>query len=245
LIEDGYRSPFSDRFFKKYQFRTSADCPLTVERGEIPYLLELHWTIVQHSLKDEDATRNCWHHAQAQAKLGVEIFQMSPEWEFLYLACHAASHKWQTLKWIADIHDFCGTKSIDWASVAEKTERFDLGFTVHSTLAVCSYLYGQPAPREFRSASLPPGVRLFPDSLAADVAWTAPLFNPKLFSRPIEKFYWYMEMIFVARPADERAFHLPDSIDFLYFILRPVRLVFKYARLVISDICGQSRGRVG
>jgi hypothetical protein len=231
LLEDGYNSPFSNHFFEKYQFRTSADCPLRVERGNFPYLLELHWTMVQHSSKDQEATNDCWQDATARTKFDSEIFQMSPEWEFLYLACHAASHKWQTLKWIADINDCCLIKPINWASVAQKAERLGLGFTVESTLAVCAYLYGLSIPPEFSSASLPPGVRLFPDSLSLDVAWKAPLFNRRLLKSPLEKFYWYMEMIFIARPADEMAFHLPDSFDFLYFVLRPLRLVFKYARL--------------
>jgi hypothetical protein len=44
-----------------------------------------------------------------------------------------------------------------------------------------------------------------------------------------------MEMFFVARQADQMFFHLPDSLAFLYFLLRPLRLTFKWSRLFLSD----------
>jgi hypothetical protein len=166
---------------------------------------------------------------------------MTPEWEFLYLAGHAAYHKWQTLKWVADIHDLFVSAPIDWRSVQEKAELFDLDLSVESTLGVCSALYGTPTPANFPSAPLPAGVQLFPNSLNPSEAWNAPLFYPKLLKRPSEKLRWFAEMFFVARQADQMFFHLPASLDFLYFLLRPLRLACKWFWLFLSAGFNRSR----
>ncbi len=233
LLAHGYTSPFGEDFFLKHQFRSSADCPLQMEKGGLSYFLELHWTLRQHSSRDEGAVQDLWGQARSQDYFGAPGYGLSPEWEFLYLAGHAAYHKWQTLKWLADINDLCNTVSIDWNAVQDIAERFDLTVLAGSTLAVCSELLCTPLPAGFPAVAVPAGVPLFPHSLDPEEAWSAPLFYPQLLPRFSEKLRWFAEMFFVARMADRMAFHLPDSLDFLYFILRPIRLTAKWSRLFL------------
>ena len=234
LIDGGYTSPFAEDFFLDHQFHASADCPLLCQKGGVAYFLELHWTLLQHSSKDAEAMQDLWSHARPRDCFGVRAFSLTPEWEFLYLAGHAANHRWQTLKWVADIHDLCASAPIDWKCVREKAQKFDLDLVVGSTLAVCSALFGMATPANFSAATLPAGVQLFPNSLNPSEAWDAPLFYPKLLKSPSEKLRWFAEMLFVARQADQMFYHLPDSLDFLYFVLRPLRLACKWSWLFLS-----------
>ena len=243
ILANGYTSPFWEDFFAKHQFHTSADCPLLAERGGVSYFLELHWTLLQHSSKDAAAMEDLWSEARPRDFFGVQAHSLTPEWEFIYLATHAAYHKWQTLKWIADINDLCASASVDWLTVRKKATRFDLDLMVGPTLAVCSWLYGTPVPPNFPAVQLPDGVPLFPHSLDPAKAWNAPLFQAKLLKRPTEKLRWLAEMLFVARLSDQMTFHLPPSLDFLYFVLRPLRLVSKWTALVISAGFGRLRKR--
>ena len=234
LLTQGYTSPFTEDFFAHHQFHTSADCPLLPQKQTLPYIVELHWTLLQHSSKDAEAMRDLWFQARPRDFFGIPGLRTDPEWEFLYVAVHAAYHRWQTLKWVADIHDLCVSASIDWQKVKEKAERFDLDLVVGSTLTACSLLYGTPAPANLPAVPLPAGVRLYPNSLTPSEAWNAPLFYPKLLKRPSEKLRWFAQMFFVARVADRRLFHLPASLDFLYYVLRPLRLTLKWSRLFLS-----------
>ena len=245
ILADGYTSPFTEDFFVNHQFHTSADCPLQAQRGKLSYFLELHWTLLQHSSKDAEAMLDLWSQARPRDFFGIPAYSLSPEWEFLYLAGHAASHKWQTLKWIADIHDLCVSASIDWERVREKAERFDLDLAVGLTLAVCSLLYGTPARANFSAIPLPAAVQLFPNSLDPSAAWNAPLFYLQLLKRPSEKLRWFAEMFFVARLADQQLFQLPPSLDFLYFVLRPLRLTLKWSWLMLSAGFFSLRGWFG
>jgi hypothetical protein len=234
LIAHGYTSPFTEGFFANHQFRAGAECPLTPEDPAFSYQLEFHWTLLQHSRKDEPATQDLWSEARPKEFFGVRAYELTPEWEFLYLAWHAAHHKWHTLKWLADIHELCISTHIDWQQVREKTERFELDSVVGPTLTACSALFGTPAPADFPSRALPAGVRLFPNSLAASEVWKAPLFCPWLLKRPSERLRWFAEMIFVARLADNLFLPLPPSLSFLYYFLRPLRLAGKWSWLLLS-----------
>ena len=234
LLTHGYTSPFTEDFFAHHQFHTSADCPLLPQKQTLPYLVELHWTLLQHSSKDAEAMRDLWAEARPKDTFGVQAYSMTTQWEFLYLAGHAAYHKWQTLKWLADINDLCGSACIDGQKVREKAEKFDLDLAAGATLTACASLYGTPAPANFPAVPLPAGVRLYPNSLTPSEAWNAPLFYPKLLKRPSEKLRWFAQMFFVARLADRRLFQLPASLDFLYYVLRPLRLTLKWSRLFLS-----------
>jgi Uncharacterised nucleotidyltransferase len=231
LLDLGYTSPFSEDFFLKHQFLTSADCSLLNEESTLPYLLEVHWTLLQHSSKDQQVMQDLWSQARPQECSGSTIYKMTPEWELLYLAAHAAYHKWHTLKWLADIHDLCLSTRIDWEQVKQKAERFELTSIVRYTLTACSSLFGMPMPPYISALALPAGVRLFPESLVQSEIWKAPLFYPRLLRRPSEKLRWLAEMLFIARLADRTFFHLPTALNFLYYVLRPLRLAFKWSRL--------------
>jgi len=165
LLAQSYKSPFTEDFFVNHQFRTSADCSLLVQREAHSYFLELHWTLLQHSSKDAEAMQDLWFQARPRDFFGVQAYGLTPEWEFLYLAGHAAYHKWQTLKWVADIHDLCVSASIDWQKVREKAEQLDLDLVLGPTLTACSSLYGTPTPANISAVPLPAGVQLFPNSM--------------------------------------------------------------------------------
>ena len=236
LVAEGYTSPFAEEFFVKHQLQTSADCSLLARGNHLEYLLEIHWTLLQHSSKDTEVMQDLWAQARLKRFLGIHAYALSAEWQFLYLAGHAAYHKWHTLKWLADIHELCVSASIDWSAVNEKAERFDLDSAVAPTLTACSLLFGTRILPGLCHRPMPTGVRLFPDSLAPSEAWKAPLFYPRLLKRPSEKLRWFAEMLFVARLADRSFFHLPDSLSILYYVLRPIRLACKWSWLFLSAV---------
>lgn len=231
ILASGYSSPFTEEFFVRHQFHTTADCPLFKEKAVVPYLVEVHWTLLQHSSKDKDAMADLWSQVRPGDFFGMRVCDLTPEWQFLYLSAHAAYHKWNKLKWLADIHELCVSGKVDWAEVKEKAGRFELDLVAESTLTACSSLFGTPVPANLCPRPLPADVRLFPDSLADSESWNAPLFYPRLLKRPSEKLRWFAQMFFVARMADRRFFPLPASLSFLYYLLRPLRLACKWTWL--------------
>ena len=234
ILAHGYTSPFTEEFFAHDQFRTGAECPLFPEKQALRYLLEVHWTLLQHSRKDEQAMQDLWSQARPKDFFGVRAYGLTLEWEFLYLAWHAAYHKWHTLKWLADIHDLCVSMPIDWQQVREKAERFELDLVVGATLTACSTLFGPLPHPNLPSRALPPQVQLFPNSRSPSEVWKASLFRTWSWKRPSEKLRYWVAVILVPKRADARLFHLPSSLSVLYYFLRPIRLTCKWSWLLLG-----------
>jgi Uncharacterised nucleotidyltransferase len=229
ILANGYASQFAEEFFAKHQLHTTAECSLISQTEPLTYLVELHWTLLQDSAKDEQAMTELWSQARPADFFGARAWQFTPEWQFLYLSFHAAYHKWNTLKWLADIHELCSSTPPDWKQVKQYAVQYELEAVADPTLAACSHLFDTPLPEEFRSASLPVDVRLFPDSEEPAESWKVTLFYPRLLKRRSEKLRWYAQNFFVPRLADYRFVRLPSSLTFLYYILRPLRLSFKWS----------------
>jgi len=160
----------------------------------------------------------------------VPAFSLSPEWEFLYLAIHAADHEWRSLKWLVDIHEIASSGRVDWQRVAQKAGQFDLDRPVQQTLAVSSLLLGTPLPPYYAAATLPAGVRLFPHTVAADDAKNAFAFRHlRVLKRPWDKARYFGGIVFAPKPTDLDFFRLPPSLGFLYYVMRPPRLACKWS----------------
>ena len=233
ILRNGYFSQFTEEFFVHHQLRTSPDCPLVSETKVLTYLVELHWTLLYSSSKNQEITENLWSQARPHEFYGVRAWNLTPEWEFVFVALHAASHKWSSLKWLTDIHELCESRTVDWSEVKKTVERFELDNFVGPTLTACTLLFGTRAPAQIPSLPVPPDVRLFPNSLAASESWKVPLFYPRLLKRRTDKLRWFARGLFVPNLADQIFLRLPTPLSFLYFVLRPLRLTGKWSwRLV-------------
>lgn len=245
ILANGYSSQFTEEFFVKHQLHTTADCSLISQREPLTYLVEVHWTLLQDSFKDMEATAELWAQARPADFFAVRAWDLTPEWQFLYLSFHAAYHKWNTLKWLADIHELCISTPVNWRQVEENTARYDLEAVAKPALAACALLFGTPVPEEFGSPSFPADVRLFPDSLEPSESWKVTLFYPRLLKRRSEKLRWWAQTFFVPKMADHRFISLPSPLTFLYYVLRPLRLTCKwswrFAQMGIVRLLGKSR----
>ena len=63
ILRNGYSSQFTEEFFVNHQLRTSPDCPLVSETKVLTYLVELHWTLLYSSSKNQEITENLWSQA--------------------------------------------------------------------------------------------------------------------------------------------------------------------------------------
>jgi len=93
ILRNGYSSQFTEEFFVNHQLRTSPDCPLVSETKVLTHLVELHWTLLYSSSKNQEITENLWSQARPYEFYGVRTWNLTPEWEFVFLALHAASQE--------------------------------------------------------------------------------------------------------------------------------------------------------
>lgn len=192
-------------------------------------LVELHWDIAWRWQGDGGAIEDLWAEASPTAFGGAPTYALSREWELLYLAVHAARHRWRGLKWLLDIHRECARGSIDWEKVGEKAARFGWREIMRLTLSACHTLLETPIPPQFSSRRLPAWLRLFPADPSPPDPLADALFASRLLRSPAEKLRYLLRVLLVPALAERRLFRLPPSLDVLYYALRPLRIGCKCA----------------
>jgi Uncharacterised nucleotidyltransferase len=232
LLASGYRTEVSDPYFSKLALRHGRHFNLVRDGRGISFVLELHWILVQHSSRNDDAVRDLWAEARPQICFGAPAFALTPEWKMLYLSIHAADHEWQMLKWLVDIHETVWSETVNWQKAMEKAERFELGPVLRQTMAVTSLLLGTSLPADCLPATLPERLRTFPFAPVPDQSPEGALAfrHLRVLRRPWDKVRYFATVIFAPKLTDLEFVRLPRSLGFLYYLIRPLRLPFKWLR---------------
>jgi hypothetical protein len=236
LLARGYTARFTEQFFADVLLASTIEYVLVREDRWFRYLLELHWGILWGKRWDGDATEDLWAQARPHVCFGVPAYTVSPEWEFLFLAAHAARHHWQGLKWLLDIHEVCCQREINWETVRDKAERLGWEEVVRLTLNACHALFETPLPAPFSVRALPPWLQLFPDD-PPPRSWQDAFFPLYLLKRPSDRLSYALNALFVPTLAERQSLRLPAPLLPLYYPLRPLRLGCKWGwRLVLAGL---------
>jgi hypothetical protein len=212
--------------------RSAMEYGFTPPASSFPFLLELHWDIAWRWRGDTALLDDLWIEARRQVLWGVEAWALSPEWELLYLAVHAARHRWQGLKWLVDIHEVCTRAKFDWDTVTDKAHRFGLDRALEVGLSACRVLFGTPLPPAYSERPVPAWLPLFPTSAPHVGEWREALLVRRLFRRPQDRLR-YLARIALRPTLGELGFmRLPPGLRTLYYPLRLVRLAIASAGAV-------------
>lgn len=227
LLADGYTQ--ADRYRVdspdvNFLVGSAMEYGFTPSASSFPYLLELHWDIAWRWRADTAMLDDLWAEARREVFWGVEAWTLSPEWELLYLAVHAARHRWQGLKWLVDIHEVCVRAKFDWDMVTDKAHRFGLDRTLELSLSACRALFGTPLPPAYSERPVPSWLPLFPVSAPQMGEWREAMLVRRLFRRPLDRLR-YLARIVLRPTLGELGFvRLPLRLRALYYPLRLVRL---------------------
>ena len=101
------------------------------------------------------AIADLWADARPRPFRGAPAHALGPEWELLYLAVHAARHRWESLKWLVDIHEVCRRDGLDWEKVRAKADRFGLTDVLEISLRASAALFDTPLPSSLPARALP------------------------------------------------------------------------------------------
>ena len=194
-----------------------------------PCLLELHWDIAWRWRGDAAMVDDLWAEACPQVFWGIEAWAMSPEWELLYLAVHAARHHWQGLKWLVDIHEVCERAKLDWDTLRDKAHRFGLERALEISLGASQALFGTALPPDYSGRPLPSWLPLFPASASQMGEWREALLTRRLFRRPKDRLSYLARIVLHPTLGELALVRLPLWLRALYYPLRFIRLTLASA----------------
>src|SRR5262249_19621365 len=158
-------------------------------------------------------TQEIWRDARATEFHGAPSFALSPEWEFLYLAVHAARHGAFQLKWLADLDQLCRPGAIDWGGGREAPRRLKWEGGSGAGWAASHELLETPVPEAFDA--LPAPRRAAPSPAASESSLQPEkdtIFAFRLLSSNTDRFCFACARLFIPTAADWRWLKLPEPL---------------------------------
>ncbi len=237
----GYIPQVAGRLRPDRLFRNDIAHALVRRAHAIEYSLDLHWGIASQASGDIRAMDELWAAAHRHEFRGVGAYGLSAEWELLFLALHAARHRWVGLKWLVDVHEICRRGDVDWAVVEHTARRFGWIVSLRITLELCHRLFATSVPEGLRCVRLPPWVEPFGASSRLPAAWQKVLHPARLIEGPIERARYFARVLLAPTLADYRFLPLPWHLRSLYCLLRPLRLGGKWSWYLACAALGRSQ----
>ncbi|MFZ0961737.1 MAG: nucleotidyltransferase family protein [Terriglobia bacterium] len=220
----GYEARCGEPAFVHLLARYGKDCAMMRQDARLAYPVQVHCGLIWGGPLEQGLLDEIWSEASSRPFHAAPAYAMSPEWEFLYLAVHAARHGLFPFKWLVDLDWLLLRGALDCEKVQQKARRLGWEKVVQSCLAACTALLETPVPGPFARAATPPPVRSHasgpgPLEIPRETLFAVrllPAFSPRLRFLAIR--------LFVPTPADGEFLRLPSSLFFFYYFLRPCRL---------------------
>ena len=218
--------------------------------------LEVHWHIVDKYTRCKLNLEGMWERTTSLELFGSAIPNLSPEDLILVLSVHGGKHFWRQLKWICDISELikCFYGTIDWNWIFDQSIKIGIHRMLLIGLSLAKNLLGTKLPEDVLQ-------RLEADKKAAKIGT---LLSERLFSVEtyveteeafkrikynviylkmreglLDKFRYFIYMIrgiITPTEEDRKILPLPFYLSFIYILLRPIRLIVKYAFILLEHI---------
>jgi hypothetical protein len=221
LLRNRYEAPLPEETLIRIPLGNAIEYEFTRSDGPIGCRLELHWGMFCGSCNDERAAAEVWRESKPAIFFGVTARQMSPEWELLYLAAHAARHRCERLKWLADIHDAVSLRPFDRESLSDAARRHGWASALGLSLGTCGALMGTVLPPQFVRSAPCRGCSKSGPFLRQAVR---DLFIFRQLKGGRNKLSFLFRRAFLPNFSDYSLVHLPHSLRSLYYLLRPFRV---------------------
>lgn len=213
--------------------RTQCNLPFTRDRNRM--IVELHWTVSAPSFARPFETDDFWSRL-LDAKLETVAIKVPANEDLLLALCiHGSKHLWERLAWVCDIADLIRTQAdLNWQELIRRARSTGSERMLFLGLRLASDLLEAQLPKDVEAAL---NADASVASLAQDVV--RDLFTPVLTRTGISGYFRfqirarrrlrdklnYLRFTFTPNEEDLVRLKLPPSLTFIYYLVRPVRMV--------------------
>jgi Uncharacterised nucleotidyltransferase len=245
LVAQGYQQGYLTKAQKR---------DLDFHAGEIVFInkasqtvVDLHWKITPKFFPFEIDLKDWWHRLQPVPLSKTQAYTFCLEDTLLHLCVHAASHLWTRLEWLCDIAELIRAheSEIDWWNVLAQAHRVGCDRILLLNCCLIRDLLGVSLPSIITQkieldATLPSLTGVIKSFIVAPPLSAQPfdrmeglLVFIRMRERPrhqLAHFMYVMNRSKWAIPSrkDRAVLPLPSAFAFLYWLIRPVRLLQKY-----------------
>jgi hypothetical protein len=222
-------------------FRT--ECDMVFAHSKPGLFIDLHWALVPPYHGYYFQAAELWDRLESMDLLGEKIDLLSPDSNLTALCLHGSKHMWARLGWVCDIAALLQPRrGLDWERVLfrARTWRCERVLLLGLSMAHDLLDAGLPAQVASLSRARPEIIvlaqharkRLFEGRQPG--FWALTCFRLRLIDGPVARIRYCIHRLLFPSYNDLEWIRLPESLSFLYFILRPIRLTVAWVREKLS-----------
>jgi Uncharacterised nucleotidyltransferase len=200
--------------------------------------VELHWDVASRDFAAVPLDDDLWRRSVRVPLLGGSVKTLAPEDLLLALCVHGTKHLWERLAWVCDVAAIISSNdALDWDALFERARGARVERMLLLGLALSHGLVGRGLPESVRArievddeagrlaseaaARMFEGDEYRPAGLLKSVR-----FNLRARKRTRERLR-YFRFILTPTDGDLKSLALPARLSFVYYLLRPLRLLLK------------------
>ncbi len=200
--------------------------------------IEIHWRL-NPAPSNEPSFKDLWDRKRKYVIKENPLYYLSMEDLFYFLVTHGARHGWSRLRWLMDIHQIL-EKDLDWKVVNHLLKKCQSEKVAGQSLILSQSLFHSKLPMDLKNLTTKRNSQL----LAKDaVFYFEKLVNLHSKSVPIEISKYHAKHLYSLMSVQQKIVHilsllhpfytdaeilpLPKRLHFLYFLLRPILLLWK------------------
>jgi hypothetical protein len=201
-------------------------------------IVELHRDVASKDFADVTFDEGAWARAMRVPLLGGAVSAPSAEDLLLALCVHGAKHLWERLAWVCDVAGLVNSRAeLDWRAVFERAAAARVERMLLLGLRLARGLADASLPEEVwrkveedeavARLSTDAAARMFDGEEYAPASFLRSVgFNLRARRRARERLR-YFRFILTPTDGDLAALALPARLSFVYYLLRPFRLLLK------------------
>jgi Uncharacterised nucleotidyltransferase len=240
LLEKGYRITWPELplsgALEKVHFRTKYN--YTFVHPDRQVTLELHWGVTPNYFSFPSSVEWLWQDLETIRLAGTDLLAFPIEKLLLILCVHGGNHLWDRVSWICDISELVSHyAALDWGMLFGQAADFGVHRLLLTGLSLAHDLLDAPLPEEVRSKiEADAQVQWLSHNMIerfASFRWShsgfldIPLYHLRARERFRDKANYCLQMT-TPSVKDWSFVPLPERLGFLYYLIRPVRLVVEY-----------------
>jgi hypothetical protein len=237
LMSQGYRPEIKlNNTQEKVFLRFQRDCKFF--RDDSRSIVEIQWGITQRYFPVVSDIKHLWERLETESIDGKDVKTFSPEDYVLILCLHGFYHCWERLEWICDIAELIRVhQKMDWIRVMEQARAQGIERILLLGLLLTSDLLKVAIPEEVsqkiqadslvKSLAAKMNRILFPEPNFSRKDFECFLLQTKIWGRLRDKVRYCLGRLMTPNAADW-TLPLPAFLFFLYYFIRPIRLLRTY-----------------
>ena len=247
LLSNDYTTEVEDKFLDNELFiETTSDIQFFHTKKNL--LIEIHWKLFRNQFSNKLNHKEIWLNKQKVQIYNNYLNVFSNEILLIYLCMHGSKHKWERIEWIVDIDKTINQNpNLNWNYIIEQSILLESYTMLYLGLYLTNKLFNTPLSNKLDKVKLNSklNIKLSKSIMSSFIILTENKteidknlstfkFHYALNSTLIQKIRFLIKRLFPIMNGDIMQINLPKRLFFLYYIIKPIRLLVKYVQKPFS-----------